>query len=330
MEEIEELDLESNPPTPPDLVDPPVEEDEESKATPSAEMEQEFEFEEEIFQEKEFSLKQKLIAILTGVASFVLFLILLFPYEEIARYYILKAASENQLSLDFKNLNLPFFGAKSIDGLIYQGKDGFEIKAETIEIDSSYSNLMDRSFKGDIQISSLKLDISEFGVDIKSLSLTDSEIDYFDKGIAGMNISVHLEALNGKIKRSPNIPVLESLKDTIIKSIQLSVKKEKNSFKLRIEKLAINTNLAKLELTGNIELNDYFKNSKLDLKVCPELTKEYKEEREDVAAYFQMAMKSEKCFVLEGTIGQPKPKFPGLDTGQTNPNIPSSIPKSSP
>jgi hypothetical protein len=328
MEDLEDKDLDTNPPTLPDLTDPPNEEEEEEQKAPPIEVEQEFEFEEEIFEEKEFSIKQKFVAILTGVVSFLFFLILLFPYEEIARYYILKAASENQLSLDFKNLNLPFFGSKSVDGLIYQGKDGFELKAETIELDSSYSTLMDRSFKGEIQISSLKLDISELGIDIKTLSLTDSEIDHFDKGIAGMNLSIHLEALNGKIKRSPNIPVLESLKDTIIKSIQLSVKKEKNSFRLRVEKLALNTNLAKLEVTGNIELNDFFKNSKLDLKICPELSKEYKEEREDVAGYFQMAMKSEKCFILEGTIGQPKPKFPGLEATQPNPNNPSSMPKS--
>ena len=86
-------------------------------------------FDEEDGASGELSWKQKLILINCGVVAFLFSILLLFPYEELARTFISKYALENNFVLEFRKLNLPFFSTKSIDHLIYQNKDNMEIRA---------------------------------------------------------------------------------------------------------------------------------------------------------------------------------------------------------
>jgi hypothetical protein len=291
---------------------------------------------EEVFERKELSLKEKLLAIAIAIFSFFLFLFLIFPYEELVRVVVSKISAENQILIDFKNLNLPFFGSKTVDGFLYQGKDGTEVSAESIETNVSYLTLLDKNFKGNIEVVLLKLDLNELGVEFKKLYINNSDIEGFDKPLNLMNFHIQLQASNGIIKRSPSIPMIETLKDATIKSFFLDIKKEKSALKVKIEKFKLSTSLGEITAKGSIELSEVFKASRLDLEICPTLDSKYSAEREDIANNLQLMMKDKKCFQLEGTISAPKPNLPGLKELQgngnttTSPSIPPTAPAEAP
>lgn len=260
-----------------------------------------------------FNIKQKLFLALVGFFSFLLFTILIFPYEDVVRKVLSKVSVENQMVIDFKNLDLPFFGSKTIDGLIYQGRDNSEIQAETIELDTSLFNLMSQVFKGDLEITSLKLDLADISLVFKTVKIEDSFLDSFDKPYGQMSFFIKLNSIGGKIRKSMTIPFVDiDIKDIQIKSLSFEAKKDKSGTKVKIEKFFLNTNKAKIVADGTIELSEFIKNSGLNLKICPTLDEKFAAEREDVAGNLQLMMKNEKCFTLEGTIGQPKPNLPGL------------------
>ncbi len=318
------------PPTPPDFSGEVL--DEEGFLQNSEEVLSEEEFTENIHRTN-FTLKQKMILILIGFFSFLIFSIIIFPYEEVVRKVLSKLSVENQIVIDFQNLNLPFFGSKTIDGLIYQGKDNSEIQAETIELDSSLFNLMSQVFKGDLEVTAVKLDIADIALSFKTVKIEDSFLDSFDKPYGQMSFFIKFNSIGGKIRKSMVIPFVDiNLKDIQIKSLSFEAKKDKSGTKVKIEKFFLNTNIAKVILDGTVELSEFIKNSQLNLKICPTLDEKFKAEREDVAGNLQLMMKNEKCFTLEGSIGAPKPNLPGLKElmGGTNVNQSQSMsPKTS-
>ncbi|HNF15094.1 MAG TPA: hypothetical protein PK453_15615, partial [Leptospiraceae bacterium] len=63
---------------------------------------------------------------------------------------------------------------------------------------------------------------------------------------------------------------------------------------------------------GSINLSPVFKNSQLNLEVCPELDKKYAAERSDIANGLELLKKGpEGCFPLQGTISDPKVNIGG-------------------
>lgn len=295
------------PPTPPDLSG-----EEETLLLEQENLAEETEFLETV-ERTSFTIREKLILSLIAFFSFFIFLILIFPYEEVVRKVLSKVSIDNQIVIDFKNLDLPFFGSKTIDGLIYQGKDNSEVQAETIEIDTSIFNLISQTFKGDLEITSLKLDLADIGLIFKTVKIEDSFLDSFDKPYVQMSFFIKINSISGKIKKSMTIPFVDiDLKDISIKSLSFEAKKDKSSTKVKIDKFFLNTNKVKIVLEGTIELSEFIKNSQLNLKICPVLDEKFAAEREDIANNLKALLKNEKCFTLEGSIGQPKPNLPGL------------------
>jgi hypothetical protein len=255
-------------------------------------LEEEIGFEDDEDSTGELSWKQKLILINSGIIAFLFCIVLLFPYEELARTYISKYATENNFVLDFRRLNLSFFSTKTIDHLIYQNKDNMEIRAESIDIDTSIFDLMKRNFKGNIKISSFNLELTDYAIKAGTVNIEDSSLIGFDRDLANINGTINLQIFDGKILRSPVIPMLDTLQGVTIKSILLSLKKTLNSNRLTIEKGVFTFSIAKITISGYIELSPVMKAFKLDLKLCPKLTEKYSAEREDIASSLQLLTKN--------------------------------------
>jgi|GEM_PF-1816267 len=286
-------------------------------------------FDEEDGASGELSWKQKLILINCGVVAFLFSILLLFPYEELARTFISKYALENNFVLEFRKLNLPFFSTKSIAHLIYQNKDNMEIRAESIDIDTSILDLMKRNFRGNIKISSFNLELTEYAIKAGTVNIEDSSLIGFDRDLANINGTINLQIFDGKILRSPVIPMLDTLQGVTIKSILLSLKKTLNSNRLTIEKGVFTLSIAKITISGYIELAPVMKASKLDIKLCPKLTEKYSAEREDIASSLQLLMKDmpDGCIPIHGTIGDPKMNLPGVQPQPSpNPGVLSPVP----
>ncbi len=277
----------------------------------------------------ELNWNQKLILIISGVIAFIFSIIILFPYEELVRTQISKYALENNFVLEFRKLNLSLFSTKSIDHLIYQNKDNMEIRAESIDIDTGIFDLIKRNFKGNIKISSLNLELTEYAIKAGTVNIEDSSIIGFDRDLANINGSITLQIFDGKILRSPVIPMLDTLQGVTIKSILLSLKKTLNSNRLTIEKGVFTLSIAKITVSGYIELSSVLKASKLDLKICPKLTEKYSAEREDIASSLQLLTKDmpEGCIPVQGTLGEPKMNMPGVQPQPApNPGVLSPVP----
>ncbi len=281
----------------------------------------------------ELSWKQKLILINSGIIAFLFCVVLLFPYEELARTQISKYALENNFVLEFRKLNLSFFSTKSVDHLIYQNKDNIEIRAESIDIDTGIFDLIKRNFKGNIKISSFNLELTEYAIKANTINIEDSSIIGFDRDLANINGTISMQIFDGKILRSPVIPMLDTLQGVTIKSILLSLKKTLNSNRLTIEKGIFTLSIAKITVSGYIELSPVLKASKLDLKLCPKLTEKYSAEREDIASSLQLLTKDmpEGCIPIQGTLGDPKMNMPGVQPQPApNPGVLSPVPAPTP
>lgn len=292
-------------------------------------LEEEIGFEDDEDSTGELSWKQKLILINSGVIAFLFSIVLLFPYEELARTYISKYASENNFVLEFRKLNLSFFSTKTIDHLIYQNKDNMEIRAESIDIDTSIFDLMKRNFKGNIKISSFNLELTDYAIKAGTVNIEDSSLIGFDRDLANINGTINLQIFDGKILRSPVIPMLDTLQGVTIKSILLSLKKTLNSNRLTIEKGVFTLSIAKITISGYIELSPVMKASRLDLKLCPKLTEKYSAEREDIASSLQLLTKDmpDGCIPIQGTLGDPKLNMPGVQPQPApNPGVLSPVP----
>ncbi|MBK8395695.1 MAG: type II secretion system protein GspN [Leptospiraceae bacterium] len=257
----------------------------------------------------------------------------LFPYEELTRTFITKNAQEKGYVLEFRKLNLSLFSTKSVDHLIYQTSNNLEVRAESIEIDTSIWDLIKKNFKGNVKVTSLNLEMSEFALKASSVNLEDSSLIGFDRDLTNMSISTNLQIFDGTILRSPVIPMIDTLQGVTIKSILLNLKKTLNSNRLNIEKGVFTLSIAKITISGYIELAASMRDSRLDLKVCPKLTEKYSIEREDIASSLQLITKDmpEGCIPVTGTIGSPKVNMPGIQQPPpTSPSILAPVPENSP
>ena len=82
-----------------------------------------------------------------------------------------------------------------------------EIRAETIEVDTSIWDLAKKNFKGNVKITSLNLELTDYAIKASSVNLEDSSIIGFDRDTLNMNGNINLQVFNGTILRSPIIPI---------------------------------------------------------------------------------------------------------------------------
>ncbi len=253
--------------------------------------------------EHQLSLKQKLLLLLIGFLGFLFFLIILFPLEEIIKSYAIKFASEQQLVLDFKKLNLSLFSSSQIDKFYLLTSNDIEIKSEEIEINISLIKLLNKQVFGKMSATSFDLNTSSFQIKLKRIDLT-SNVQNYEKGLA-TNGSLELQTGGGQLIKLPNFPIVGDLSGTQIKSINLAFKKTGSS--LQIEKAILNLSIAKVQIKGKIEVSQSFMNSSLDLQICPTLTPEFALEREDLANILAAVSKgNETCIPIRGTIQSPQ------------------------
>lgn len=259
----------------------------------------------------ELNWTQRIILIVFSIFASLFFILYLFPYEEVARKFITKYAAESNFNLDFKKLHLSFFGENTIDRLVYQSGDT-DVRAESITLEASLWQMYKGNFNGVIKLVSPHFEFGEYDISTKGGNI-EGNITGLDRDINAMNGSLNIQLVGGKILRSPVIPILDTLKDVSIKSIFLNLKKSAN--RILIEKATFNLSIAKIDIKGKIELMlPAWKASKLDLQICPVLSKEFAAEREDLANTLIVMTKDLPggCIPISGTISEPKADIPGI------------------
>ena len=255
--------------------------------------------------ENPLTLKHIISLVGAGIAGLLLFVLFLFPIEEIIRFVIGKSTQNSGYVVDFKKLNFPIFSEKSIDSLYFLTRDNIEIKAEEIHFTVDVPELYNGNIFSHIESFSSSLETDEFQINSKSLIL-DMNLIQSERENPVLNGGINISIGGGKIQKIPSFPVLGDLSGSLIKSIAFMLKKNGN--RISIEKGLLDLSIAKITLRGRLDLSPSFKNSRMDMEICPKLSKEFATERQDLADMLTLLSKDgkEACIPLQGTFAEPK------------------------
>lgn len=263
--------------------------------------------------ESSFSPKQKLTLGLIGIFSFLLFLIFLFPLEEIARYFIAKKVNVNGTYLDFKRFNFSLIGDKYIDSIVYQLPSDMLLKAEEVKLNTGVYSFLRNNLTGDIKISSFNYESNDYELTVKSIQI-DTNLINIRSPVNELNGTMEIQLSSGKIHRAPDIPFLGGILNNVdVKSGFFGLKIKAGN--IDFEKAKINSSIADIQIKGQLKLLEPFGNSLLDLQFCPKLTKSFAQERSDIEDMISLLSKdgNEFCVKLNGTINQPKLNLPNMN-----------------
>lgn len=283
---------------------------------------------EEEFEEKEnpLSLRQIIVLSISGFFGLVFFILTLFPLEEIIHYYFTKNSQSSNILIDFKKLNFPILGTKSVDSLYVVTKDNIEIRSEEVQFSLDLPEIYKGNINSQMEIYAFSLETNDVFLNSKSIQ-ADINLVQSEREVPTYNGTISLISNGGKIGRIPSFPILGDLSGTTIKSMTLNLKK--NGSRITFEKAVLDLSIAKIQLKGRMDLNPNFKNSKLEMEICPKLSKEFSSERQDISDMLTLMVREgkEPCIPLQGTISSPKLNI-NLNVPGTEqvPEMPPSIP----
>ncbi|WP_061248583.1 type II secretion system protein GspN [Leptospira alstonii] len=272
-----------------------------------------------------FTLKQKLILIGTGVFSFLIFTIWLFPLDEIIRSSLNSSSAKTGTIVNFRDLSISLLGNVTLDTLEITTSSNLKIKTEEAVLKTSLIGLIKKKFDGKFKLVSLKID-TENGPLAKIRNFEgQGKFDNLDQGLTRMNGSLDLEipagSSSGMIQELPEIPLLGELKNITIKKFLTKVNLQGGN--LIFNDFTLDTSIARFDITGNIRLSESMSFSQLNLRICLELDRNFALERQDIADMLTLLEKQSgaKCIPVLGTVNKPEVKVPGL-TGPPAPGTP--------
>jgi hypothetical protein len=183
-------------------------------------------------------------------------------------------------------------------------KDNIEIKSEEVQFSLDLSEFYNGNILSNSEIYSFSIETDELFITSKSIQ-SDINLVQSERETPTYNGSISISSGAGKITRISSFPVLGDLSGTSIKSITLNLKK--NGSRISFEKAIVDLSIAKIQLKGRLDLSPNFKNSRLDMEICPKLSKEFSSERQDISDMLTLVARDgkEPCIPLQGTISSP-------------------------
>jgi hypothetical protein len=267
--------------------------------------------EDDINEEEEKPLTRSKIFTLVGIGSFLffVFLIILFPLDEVIKSYLLSFSKKSGIIIEFKDIHFPIFGAKRIDSLAIQPSSNALIKSEELILDLKTTELLQYRFDGELQLMGLKYEGTDLGFLIKSI-IVSGKLSGLDDRLSRYTGDITIGIRGGKISNLPNLPLIGELnKDIDI--LQGQFKLKFRTGKVNIEVGNLNTSWLRLSLAGSIRLNDNIDFSGLDLKVCAVAQEKFASERPDLAGMLVLLPQEngKACLPIQGTF-----RTPAVDT----------------
>ncbi|TGN18550.1 type II secretion system protein GspN [Leptospira idonii] len=247
-----------------------------------------------------------------GVLSFLLFVFITFPLNEIVRAFLTSSFKDTGILLEAKEIKFPIFGRKFFDSFAVRFPSGTVLKAEETSLSLSLLGLINYKLEGDADISFFKYEGGEWSVQIKSLQIP-IKLSGLEDRITKWNGEGEIQFSGGKFFESMEIPLLGSLKGQEIKrgSFQFKIR----SGKLSVEKGTIDSSVAKIQINGVIRLSDVITLSQLDLRVCFSLNEQFAKERQDIAGLFTLIPQENgrACVPIRGSVSSPKVDVPNFN-----------------
>ncbi|EMP01821.1 type II secretion system protein GspN [Leptospira santarosai] len=289
---------------------------EETALTPEEEEFLTLELREEEDTTPRFTLKQKLILIGTGLFSFLVFTVWLFPLDEIVRSSLHSSSAKTGTIVNFRDLSISILGNVTLDTLEITTSSNLKIKTEEAILKTSLFGLIKKKFDGKFKLISLKVD-TENGPLAKIRSFEGrGKFDNLDQGLSRMSGTLDLEIpagpSSGMIQELPEIPLLGELKNITIKKFLTKMNFQGGN--LIFNDFTLDTSIARFDITGNIRLSESISFSQLNLRICLELDRNFALERQDIQDMLTLLEKQSggKCIPVMGTVNKPDVKIPGI------------------
>ncbi|PJZ78695.1 type II secretion system protein GspN [Leptospira neocaledonica] len=274
-----------------------------------------------------FSLKQKLILIGSGLVSFLLFLILLFPYENIVRQ-LMNSSSGQPSSVFFNELSVSvLLGKVSVKSMEIMGQT-FKIRSKDAQIKAGLFSLLRKKVNGDFEIEELEVDYD--GQTLGNIGELEGhlQLDSLSVPASRFGGAFSLKMPEGKFGSFPNlpeIPFIGKIENFFVNKILITSRIDQGM--VEFEEFIIDTSVARLDLHGNLRLSDSIANSQLNLRACFELERNFASAAENqiIVGALDLLEKSGsgKCIPITGTFQRPEFKIPGL-------NAPAGLPGAGP
>ncbi|MGJ4788721.1 type II secretion system protein GspN [Leptospira koniambonensis] len=274
-----------------------------------------------------FSLKQKLILIGSGLSSFLLFLILLFPYENIVRQ-LMNSSSGQPSSIFFNELSVSvLLGKVSVESMEIMGQS-FKIRSKNAHIKAGLFSLLRKKVNGDFEIEDLEIDYDNQTLGTIGELEGHLQLDSLVVPASRFGGAFSLKMPEGKFGSFPNLPdfpFIGKIENFFINKILITSRIDQGM--VEFEEFVIDTSVARLDLHGNIRLSDSFPNSQLNLKVCFELERNFASAAENqiIVGSLDLLEKggSGKCIPITGSFQRPEFKIPGLNSPAGLPGSPA-------
>ncbi|MEI1278080.1 type II secretion system protein GspN [Leptospira venezuelensis] len=273
-----------------------------------------------------FSIKQKLILLGSGLSSFLLFLILLFPYENIVRQ-LMNSSSGQPSSIFFNELSVSvLLGKVSVESMEIMGQT-FKVRSKNAQIKAGLFSLLRKKVNGDFEVDDLEVDYDgqtlgnigelEGHLQLDSLSVPASRF-------AGAFSLKMPEGKFGSFPNLPEIPFIGKIENFFVNKVVITSRIDQGM--VEFEEFIIDTSVARLDLHGNIRLSDSFPSSQLNLRVCFELERNFASAAENqiIVGALDLLEKggSGKCIPITGSFQRPEFKIPGLNAPAGPPGSP--------
>lgn len=270
----------------------------------------------ELLDEEEIPLTTQKIILLAsiGFGFFLLFVILLFPLEEVIKSSIIDFTKSRNISFEFKDIKFPILGQKRIDSFVFSPTNETTIKSEETLIDLKLLDLIQNKIDGDVTFSSFSIDSGATSILLKNLNLS-GRLSGFDERITKTTGDLNIIIRSGKIISLPEIPLVGEAKD--IQIIKGSFILKFRSGKILLERGSFDTSWFKFNFSGTIRLSDILAMSVLDLKICATAQEKFANERPDLAGMLAILPQEngKSCIPIKGTLKNPEFNMESITQG---------------
>jgi type II secretion system protein N len=223
---------------------------------------------EEDFQEIELSRNKKIILILSGILSYILFILILFPYSSFLRYFLTKYIEA--VKIDYTELQYDFPGDFIIRDLYVSNEKDFLLIGESLKIETNLIHIINLRINGNISLTKGSLKVSEVPIEVTNLKI---KINLENSLEELNNLSKFTGEINGKIEKIQLEELWGPLKtftlpedQKIVEDLDFGIRFDRGNY--NIKKFNLKTKLFDMNLNANGVLSNRIENSSLSGEVC--------------------------------------------------------------
>ena len=261
----------------------------------------------EDFEESRLTGRQKLWVGLCAAVSFVVFLVIFFPLNEILRYQL--GNFSKQIQADFVDLDLNLLGPDTVDGLSVQlPNNGPRFTAGRIESELGWLNLLGAAPDGIVRMFTAEFSMPSMAFEANEIQL-DMDIADVRKSLAVWNGRLDLQARGVRLDRLPldSLPIPIALDELKIARINLKLLFEEGAVSFNDAELI--SDLFRVTMNGSGRMGRNIGATTLNARLCLKPVANLENKNPELFTIYIMGGGSaggELCANISGSLAAPQ------------------------